>query len=161
MKRIFADTAYFVALVEKRDHLHRQATELEKHPPGQLLTTEWVLTEAADSLAEPRTRDKFIRVLDDLRMRTDVEIIPVSHEHFQRGCELYAKRSDKYWSLTDCISFVVMWENGIDTALTSDEHFEQAGFQRLMDPSPQGVREPAPPPYGIYQAMNRSNSGMI
>jgi predicted nucleic acid-binding protein len=57
MKRIFADTAYFVALVKKRDQLHRQATELEKHPPGRLLTTEWVLTEAANSLVEPPTRN--------------------------------------------------------------------------------------------------------
>jgi predicted nucleic acid-binding protein len=148
MKRIFVDTAYFIALVRKRDQLHRQATELQKHPPGQLLTTEWVLTEAADSLAEPPTREKFIRVLNRLRIRTDLEIVPVSHKHFQQGCELYAKRNDKHWSLTDCISFVIMRENGIDAALTSDGHFEQAGFQRLLDPGPQGVREPAAPAYG-------------
>jgi predicted nucleic acid-binding protein len=44
MKRVFVDTAYLVALVRERDQLHRQATEFEKHPPGPLLTTEWVLT---------------------------------------------------------------------------------------------------------------------
>jgi predicted nucleic acid-binding protein len=76
MKRIFADTAYFVALVRKRDQLHRQATELEKHPPAKLLTTEWVLTEAANNLAEPQTREKFIHALDHLRTRTDAEIVP-------------------------------------------------------------------------------------
>jgi hypothetical protein len=72
-----------------------------------------------------------------------VEIVPVRHEHFQQGCDLYAKRKDQDWSLTDCISFVIMKEYGIDSALTSDEDFEQAGFVRLMDPGPQGVREPA------------------
>jgi uncharacterized protein len=148
MKRVFADTAYFVALATKRDQLHRQATEFEKHPPGELLTTEWVLTEVADSFSEPQTRGKFICLIDELRMRTDVEIVPVSHEHFRQGCDLYAKRNDKAWSLTDCISFVIMREHGIDTALTSDGHFEQAGFKRLMDPGPQAVREPAAPAYG-------------
>jgi predicted nucleic acid-binding protein len=57
VKRVFADTAYFVALVRERDRLHHQATKLQKHPPGQLLTTEWVLTEAANSLAEPPWED--------------------------------------------------------------------------------------------------------
>jgi predicted nucleic acid-binding protein len=148
MKRVFADTAYFVALVRKRDQLHRQATHLQKQPPGRLVTTEWVLAETANSLAEPPTRVEFIRLLERLRMRTDVEIVLVSHEHFQQGCELYARRDDKEWSLTDCISFVVMREQGIDAALTSDEHFEQAGFQRLMDAGPEGVRELAAPRYG-------------
>lgn len=146
MKRVFVDTAYFVALVRKRDQQHRQAMQFQERPPGELLTTEWVLTEAADRLAEPPTREKFIHLLDQLRVR-DMQVVPVSHEHFQQGCQLYASRKDKDWSLTDCISFVVMWEYGIDTALTSDQDFEQAGFQRLMDPTPQGVREPAAPPY--------------
>jgi predicted nucleic acid-binding protein len=51
MKRVFADTAYFIALVRKRDQLHRQASYFQKHPPGKLLTTEWVLTEAGNRLA--------------------------------------------------------------------------------------------------------------
>ncbi|MEA3179420.1 MAG: uncharacterized protein QOI59_2943 [Gammaproteobacteria bacterium] len=143
MKRVFADTAYFVALVRKRDQLHRQASYFQEHPPGKLLTTEWILTEAGNTLAEPPTREKFTRLLDKLRVRPGVEIVPVRHEHFQQGCDLYAKRKDKDWSLTDCISFVIMKEYGIDSALTSDEDFEQAGFVRLMDPGPQGVREPA------------------
>jgi predicted nucleic acid-binding protein len=148
MKRVFVDTAYLVALVRERDRLHRQAKNFQKYPPGQLLTTEWVLTEVANGLADPPTREEFIDLLAELRGRTDVVIVRVSHEHFQQGCELYARRRDKSWSLTDCISFVIMQKNGIDTALTSDEDFEQAGFTRLMDPGPQGVRESAAPPYG-------------
>jgi predicted nucleic acid-binding protein len=143
MKRVFADTAYFIALVRKRDQLHRQASYFQKHPPGKLLTTEWVLTEAGNRLAEPPTREKFIWLLDKLRAQSGVEIVAVRDEHFQQGCDLYARRKDKDWSLTDCISFVIMREYGIDSALTSDEDFEQAGFKRLMDPGPLGVREPA------------------
>jgi hypothetical protein len=51
---------------------------------------------------------------------------------FDAGMELYADRPDKDWSLTDCISFVVMQERGITDALTGDRHFEQAGFRALL-----------------------------
>ena len=147
MRRVFADTAYFVALARTRDQLHRQATYFHEHPPGPLLTTEWILTEVANRLADPPIREGFMRLLAQLRGRTDVEIVRVDHEHFQQGCELYGRRKDKDWSLTDCISFVIMREYGIDTALTSDEDFAQAGFQRLLDPGPRGVRETTAPPY--------------
>ncbi len=45
---------------------------------------------------------------------------------------MYEKYSDKAWGLVDCVSFVVMHENEIADALTSDEHFKQAGFNILM-----------------------------
>jgi predicted nucleic acid-binding protein len=45
---------------------------------------------------------------------------------------LYHLRPDKQWSLTDCISFLVMSEEGITEALTADHHFEQAGFVALL-----------------------------
>jgi len=47
---------------------------------------------------------------------------------FQDGVKLFAARPDKEWSLTDCMSFVVMTREGITEALTGDHHFEQAGF---------------------------------
>jgi hypothetical protein len=49
-----------------------------------------------------------------------------------KGVQLYAQRPDKEWSLTDCISFVVMTQEGIFDALTGDRHFEQAGFVALL-----------------------------
>jgi predicted nucleic acid-binding protein len=51
---------------------------------------------------------------------------------YEAGIELYRARADKDWSLTDCISFVVMEERGIADALTGDRHFEQAGFQAML-----------------------------
>jgi len=69
-----------------------------------------------------------------LREEADVEIVPASHEHFNRGCALFAQRPDKAWSLTECLSFVIMQEHGLKSALTADQHFEQAGYQRLMRP---------------------------
>jgi predicted nucleic acid-binding protein len=42
------------------------------------------------------------------------------------------RRPDKWWSLTDCISFIVMQQEGLTEALTTDHHFEQAGFKILL-----------------------------
>ena len=134
MKAVFGDTAYFLALVNARDYLHRQALTLNEHPPGPMLTTEWVLTELGDALAAPPNRERFLRLVATLRAQADVEIVPATHELFERGCALFAQRGDKAWSLTDCTSFVVMRERGLDAALTADQHFVQAGFKRLMQP---------------------------
>jgi hypothetical protein len=51
---------------------------------------------------------------------------------FERGLSLYLRRMDKDWSLTDCVSFVVMEEMALTDALTGDRHFEQAGFHVLL-----------------------------
>jgi predicted nucleic acid-binding protein len=61
-----------------------------------------------------------------------VAIVASSRELFRRGFDLYADRPDKEWSLTDCISFVVMTDRRITDALTGDHHFEQAGFVAIL-----------------------------
>lgn len=132
MKPVFGDTSYFLALVNARDHWHAQALALSRQPPGPLLTTEWVLMELGDGLATPPARIKFSRLVDALQAQPDVVIVAANHEVFSRAMALYAQRADKAWSLTDCTSFVVMREHDLESALTADQHFEQAGFRRLM-----------------------------
>jgi uncharacterized protein len=61
-----------------------------------------------------------------------VDVVPLSETLYSEAFALYESRLDKNWGLTDCISFVVMTERGITEALTSDEHFEQAGFATLL-----------------------------
>ena len=61
-----------------------------------------------------------------------LEIIHVKEEHINQGWDLFKNRLDKEWSLTDCISFTVMKDRSIDKALTSDHHFEQTGFEKLL-----------------------------
>jgi predicted nucleic acid-binding protein len=71
-------------------------------------------------------------LLDTLSATPDARIIGPSEELFSRGVELYRQRPDKEWSLTDCLSFVVMGDERISEALTGDHHFEQAGFRVLL-----------------------------
>lgn len=56
----------------------------------------------------------------------------ITPQLFERAFDLYVKYQDKAWGLTDCVSFVVMREAGITQALTSDQHFQQAGFEAMM-----------------------------
>ncbi len=132
MSRVFADTFYFLALLNPKDAAHVRVVEAARSLQGELLTTAWVLTEFADAMSSPENRLEFVATLDDLRHSPQVRIVPPNVEHFDAGIELYRHRQDKDWSLTDCISFVVMREEGITDALTGDKHFEQAGFKALL-----------------------------
>jgi predicted nucleic acid-binding protein len=70
--------------------------------------------------------------MDQLAADPAITVIQASPEVFDLGLDLYARRLDKEWSLTDCISFAVMKEHGLTQALTGDHHFEQAGFTILL-----------------------------
>jgi predicted nucleic acid-binding protein len=59
-----------------------------------------------------------------------------SEQLFAAGVRLLAERTDKEWSLTDCLSFIVLAERGITRALTYDHLFEQAGFEALLRRDP-------------------------
>ena len=128
----FADTFYFLALLTREDESHAHAVAILKDLKTEIITTAWVLTEVADGLAPARNRAGFGRLLDVLQDNSWVTILPPEPDLYERGVALYLARTDKDWSLTDCISFVTMQERGITEALTGDRHFEQAGFVALL-----------------------------
>lgn len=132
MISVFADTFYFLALVNSRDQAHTKAAAYTASFQGRMITTAWVLTEFADAMCDPRNRPEFISTLHDLQSNSQMVIVPPDPAWFNDGIQLYAARGDKFWSLTDCISFVVMTREGIVDALTGDHHFEQAGFNALF-----------------------------
>ncbi len=132
MKLVFADPVYFFALLNARDRIHERATRYAAQATSPILTTAWVLTEVADGLCDRAARPAVIRLWQTLHTAPDVEIVLPSAELFHRGFERYRFRPDKDWSLTDCISFVVMEGRGITEALTTDRHFQQAGFATLL-----------------------------
>ena len=132
MKTIFGDTYYFLAVGNDRDQGHQRAVEYAANHRGQVVTTEWVLTEVADALSAPTQRSHFLSLMELIGDDENWIVVEASHELFERGLALFSQRPDKSWSLTDCISFVVMQEHALSEALTADCHFEQAGFVPLL-----------------------------
>jgi uncharacterized protein len=132
MTSAFADTFYFLALLDSREERHPQAVEASRDAELRLVTTEWVLAEFGDAYCHPKDRADFVSLYRSLVNHPRVKIIPADTRLFERGVGLFEQRPDKDWSLTDCLSFVAMHDEGITEALTGDKHFEQAGFTALL-----------------------------
>jgi predicted nucleic acid-binding protein len=135
MNRFFLDTAYAIALSAVTDQYHQKAELLSRQIETEtipLITTRAVILEIGNALAKLCYRAAAIKLLDSLEEDTNVEIIPLSEELYSQAMELYRQRPDKEWGITDCISFVVMQDYGVIDALTTDEHFNQAGFKALL-----------------------------
>lgn len=132
MNECFADSFYYIALLNPADGAHQRARELTAGVVARQVTTAWILVEVANAFRIAARRRSFVRLSKVLRGDDRVTIVPPDDALFHRGVELYEQRPDKDWSLTDCISFIVMEERGIRNALTGDHHFEQAGFAALL-----------------------------
>jgi uncharacterized protein len=131
MNPCFADTYYFLALLNARDDAHAQAVALATSLRRPIVSTAWVLTELADGLAGTAGRSVFSNFVTRFRADPRAKLVATTDVLFERGATLYRDRPDKQWSLTDCISFIVMADEGITEVLSGD-HFEQAGFTLLM-----------------------------
>lgn len=135
MRKVFVDTAAWLALLNVSDSLHSRAREIQetlRREGARLLTTEFVLLEVADALAAPPLREKTVAFINKLRRLKLLAIVPASSSLLAEGWTLFCGRLDKDWGLTDCISFAVMTREHISQAFTSDRHFEQAGFEKLI-----------------------------
>lgn len=132
MRTVFADSYYFLALWNSQDQGHAKALAFTDADHEAMLTTDWIVVELADALSRPPNRETFLGLFRDLQRQEHLTVIPASRELLDEGLDLYEDRPDKEWSLTDCISFVVMQGEGLTEALTGDKHFEQAGFVTLL-----------------------------
>jgi len=132
LKKTFVDTFYIVALVNRRDEFHEKANELVRFYDKQpLLITDAVLLEIGNSLAR-NYKNEAVEIFEEFFISNELEIVRLDETLFNKAFELYKNHMDKSWGLVDCISFVVMRENGVTDALTCDKHFVQAGFRALM-----------------------------
>jgi len=129
------DTAAWIALLNTSDEHHYRAVQIMgmlRQQKVTLVTTEFVLLEVADALSTPAIRRQTVTFINGLRQLLMLQIIPVSQNLLADGWELYNQRPDKEWGLTDCTSFIVMTQEKITSAFTSDRHFVQAGFVKLL-----------------------------
>lgn len=93
-----------------------------------MLTTSFVLDEVVTHL-NSRGHHSRAAVVGDRLMADAESFIHVDRGLFDAGWAYFCRHADKRYSLTDCISFVVMQERGLQQALTFDQHFAQAGFE--------------------------------
>lgn len=137
MPAIFVDTAGWGHLVDPTQEFHSQAASLYREGRRQgsrFVTTNYILTELVALLTSPVRvpRAKIIGFISGLKSSPYVDIVHVDAMLDSQAWQLLVERSDKEWSLVDCASFVVMRQAGLAEALTTDHHFEQAGFVRLL-----------------------------
>jgi predicted nucleic acid-binding protein len=135
VRLVFADTLYWGAALHPQDQYRTHVIRArEALGEVRLVTTDEVLTELLDGLAQCGThlREAAARavrmILDDRR----VTVHPQSRQSFLAGLRLYEQRSDKGYSLVDCISMTTMSRQGIMEILTNDHHFIQEGFRVVL-----------------------------
>ncbi|MFO0970336.1 MAG: hypothetical protein U0793_32710 [Gemmataceae bacterium] len=132
MSEVFADSFCYIALLNPKDRFHTAALQATASLQTRIVTTGWVLMEVVDALSAPVIRQHTFRFLNQISTDANTTIIMDSSPWHTLGLALYGDRHDKDWSLTDCISFVIMAERCIAEALTGDHHFAQAGFRPLL-----------------------------
>lgn len=140
---VFIDTGFLIALPNPKDALHEKARRWLKRCDSPFITTEYVLWEAINALSAPQRRRHAAQrrrhaaiIAQWVQSNPKIELVEASTRWFQLGWQLFQARPDKFWSLTDCISFHLMNERGITEALAYDVHFEQAGFHPLLRRDP-------------------------
>lgn len=134
MKENFLDAGYIIALETADDQNHQAAfahwKKLLKSLPS-LITTSYVFDEIVTFFNNRNRHEKAVEVGNNLLQSETINLIQVDEELFIEGWEYFQNHQDKRYSLTDSISFVVMKQRGIETALSFDKHFAQAGFEKI------------------------------
>lgn len=129
---MFIDTSGLLCLHHRRELQHDEAVQYWDERTN-LLTHSYVLAEfvaLADSRRLPR--QPALEFVYDLVDHPSVEVVYVETALHRQGIEFLLQRLDKRWSLCDAVSFVLMQRRNLTEALTTDHHFEQAGFVRLL-----------------------------
>lgn len=131
-ERIFIDTGFVIALINKRDRYHEQARTLADQFDGRpMLITDAILLEIGNALARG-FKAEAVKIISDFLSSDEVKVVRLSPTLFDEAFAVYKKYQDKEWGLVDCVSFVVMRQEKVSRALAFDQHFAQAGFEALM-----------------------------
>jgi uncharacterized protein len=134
MKAVFLDTGSLLALELSNDQNHRAALKhwrsMRKRLPP-LVTTSYVFDEVVTYFNSRGYHAKAVEVGNRLLKSPSVQFVQVDEGLFMEGWQYFQQHQDKDYSLTDCISFVVIKRFGIETAFAFDQHFVQAGFKKV------------------------------
>jgi uncharacterized protein len=132
---IFVDTSAWYALEAEDEITHEKArkflSEIATGRHGITVTTDYVLDETMTLLQSKKGLEAAIAFIDKIRRSKSIRIFWVSENIFDKALDIFRKTADSRWSFTDCTSFSLMKDLTITEAFTLDNHFKQAGFNKL------------------------------
>ncbi len=134
-RTVLMDTSFVLALENMDDPHHERAKTLDSEllKEDAVLLLHWgILLEIADGYARVGRRARGLQLLAKFEGEQGYRLCPITETLLQEAVNLYRARPDKDWGLTDCLSFVLMKQEGVTEALTADVHFRQAGFTALL-----------------------------
>ena len=131
--RLFLDTVFIQAILNPRDQYHISAIKILPRVKNaqEVWITEAIFLEVGNALST-YNHQKVSAFIQQCYQTNNISIVNITPQLFQSGLNLYQSRQDKTWGLVDCLSFVVMEEQNLMDAVTSDIHFIQAGFRTLL-----------------------------
>jgi uncharacterized protein len=131
--RLFVDTVFIQALLNPRDQYHSPALQLFPRVKNaqEVWITEAIFMEVGNALST-YDRHKVAAFNQNCYETNNISIVNITPQLFEKGLNLYESRADKTWGLVDCFSFIVMEQQNLIDAVTSDIHFIQAGFRALL-----------------------------
>jgi uncharacterized protein len=133
---VFLDTSGLLCYLHQNEPQHQKAVQLLNNASQKSLTHSYVLAElVALALIRRFPRSAVLAFVMDLLDNPDVETVWVDEQLHREAMKLLIARQDKTYSLCDAVSFVLMRQRGTTEALTTDRHFEQEGFVRLLQPA--------------------------
>jgi len=131
--KLFLDTVFIQAILNPHDQYHQIAMHFLPYIKNAtaVWVTEAIFMEVGNAFS-CYNRPKVSAFIKQCYQTDNLSVVNITPTLFQKSLKLYESRSDKNWGLIDCFSFIVMEENQVTEALTSDIHFIQAGFQALL-----------------------------
>ncbi|WP_416670488.1 type II toxin-antitoxin system VapC family toxin [Egbenema bharatensis] len=141
MTKLFVDTSGWASFFDSKEPTHRQAVQIlttAYQKQHTIVTSNYILAELVSLLHSPLRipRPKIFTIIDTIKATLYLDILHIDPATDTEAWNLCKSRPDKVWSLVDCSSFILMQQQNIQVALTTDHHFEQAGFVRLLKPTP-------------------------
>lgn len=136
MERVFADTSFFYALADQNEgDYHKRAKQwfLAHHKTAQIYSSSYIFDELATLLLARTNKKLCIQFCTHLRNSPSIVWKWVNEDVAEKSWELFCAYSDKYWSVTDCTSQVLMTSLKITRVLTWDHNFSQMGFESVLE----------------------------
>lgn len=132
---VFADSSFFFALAAERDFAHRSATRVFTRllkAQRRVICSDYVIDEALTLCKSRANSLTALQLLERIESSPAIFTEWITAERFDGAKAMFRKHADHGYSFTDCTSFILMRELGISDALTTDRHFEEAGFHPLL-----------------------------